>query len=1116
MKKEVIQKALHVVSLSAAIAVLLPYAGRTETVPGGVYHWSDKVDDKWSTVENWDEGELPKSNSEVCVNATRGTLIIDQEGGVTVWRIRPESVNTIITGSPVTLCAGSWTTADSRCIENATGTASGWNLTFDVPVTVTPPKSGPTGFSFKGHLYFRKPVTVTSNGGGWFTFNTADAIFYDSFCASGISVKDPSASAKVTFVKPVNVATMQWGLYNANPLTFGVAGNTVGQLQVSGDKANICIGQENAFTENTYIGQETTAGSGLGTLNLCNHNQIFSRVQGVSVSTKDSWSIRSFIDNVAAPTVLTLKGLQDAYTTFRVQDQISIVWDPAGDFVQCFSNRVNETRGSITVKGGVFRVAGTASFPNLASIDVKSGATFDLDSTVANALANVRHLRLSGRLALGALAATPFSGGVTVAKIAPGGKIAVGANHTITLAGVEWNGAYLADGSYSGEDWIDGAGIVVIDSSKVAIWKTAASGSWETASNWVGEAVPTSTQNVYVDAEGVEDYTVRISETTTLPKQVDIFNLGGGKASLLIGAAVTHNNGRLFVGRSSSFEILSEASLAADLAGLSTSTSTIDNPVQIVDGGVYRVAGTVSYSNFAGCFGLGGQGVETGRFEMVSGSFSYTTKSANNDNAIVISDHGQVSLTGGEMTIPANYQTPAVRLFGGEFKAAGTAVVQGAPGQEGLVIARKGGRFVVAGSAQWPNEGRAYPNTEDVSFNPAFAGGTLTIDVSGDADYAGVSYHKLNLGNDSGARICATFGGAGRDFITTETTFASGLRIGGGSGSLAELSIPAGNLRLKDNGIFVGQTRSAYPTMNEGILYLSGGNLYNKSGSTGYSKNEMNGFIVGQMYTTAIHAGRYSTGRVVMSAGEVTNSEGNSIVIGSGYATGEWKHSGGSLSDRSDFIVGAAHGLGTFELSGGSVSVTKSVFIGGFAPDLLAANTFDVAAMQSNGWPFDLHDAEGTLRIKDGTMDARSYDSKFLNTYVGLDGIGTIEMVGTAGTLLLGNLFLTNNVAQTTVTGAILSFELGASGVSPVECYGNVEIATGTKVRVDFSDYIGKTRRHVLLKTMTEGKKITGVIQPQDVEAVGLPEQSKCVLEQTDTEIVARLKSTRGLVLMVR
>ena len=58
------------------------------------------------------------------------------------------------------------------------------------------------------------------------------------------------------------------------------------------------------------------------------------------------------------PHTLTLRGSGDALCSVKLQDAISLVWDPVGDFTQTFADRVHTTTGSLAVKGGTLTVTG--------------------------------------------------------------------------------------------------------------------------------------------------------------------------------------------------------------------------------------------------------------------------------------------------------------------------------------------------------------------------------------------------------------------------------------------------------------------------------------------------------------------------------------------------------------------------------------------------------------------------------------------------------------------------------------------------------------------------------------------------------------------------------------
>ena len=114
------------------------------------------------------------------------------------------------------------------------------------------------------------------------------------------------------------------------------------------------------------------------------------------------------------------------------------------------------------------------------------------------------------------------------------------------------------------------------------------------------------------------------------------------------------------------------------------------------------------------------------------------------------------------------------------------------------------------------------------------------------------------------------------------------------------------------------------------------------------------------------------------------------------------------------------------------------------------------------------------------------------NCVLGMDGTGTVQVVGSAGTISLQNLILSNTVVSADcTTAARLKFTLDQDGVSPIQVVNKVVNTPGTKVTVDVGAYEGAKRKVRLV----EYKTWTGPAL-EDVEIVG--GEGKDILFRTD------------------
>lgn len=1047
--------------------------------------WNGAVDDTWSNPDNWEEGVVPGSSDTAIVEAANRVLEIDPVTGATAQTVEFRGTGrTELVGGTLSL----------------TGTGGGWSSGKILSNSVELVCHVPVQFKGTGYLtgvygaggisFLKRVTTATSQEFRLHTGSDSKRIvFYDAFEAPNAAVRDNDGSAPVDFLGPLSARTLQFGNYNSTNFRIANPSNLIGSV-TSGYKGSVEICGENVLSTNTVIsqiGDSRSDNSYMGAINLNNFNQTINRIGGTKTfGSAINRAIRSYQGNVAAPTRLTLLGTADETTTYMIDDQISIVWDPLGDFTQTFDNRVNLTRGSISVRRGTVRVTGAGTFANAAAVNVSANATFDLATTAANALANVRRIRLGGdaRFIVGADAATPFSGGVTVATVAKDGKFVVGEGQTVTLAAVCYDGVWQTAQDCVGAEWVTGGGSVTVDGTKVAVWKAPVSGDWETGDNWVGGAAPTASQFAYVDRDSGEDYVVTVKAAGALPAFLDVANFGSGRAVVDVKAALTHDKGRLLVGHGGTFRV-SAGSVTAN--GKDAATSTQDNPVQIRDGGLYCVdGGTVTYSNYTGCFGVGGCGAETGRLEVASGSFSFTPMSSG--QSIALAEGGTVAFTGGTVSLAGGLS--AVVQCGGDLMAGGTAVVGGNDGK--AIVSWQGGRFRVCGEAVWPSEA---PPAMFNSVRRSLPGGTLSVSVEDSAAWGGPAGARVQIGGMPGGRFSGSIGGS-----ASQNRSLGYLHVGGEAGS-ADVSISDGNFVVGRYGTFVGSTwNKTSPVFASGVLRISGGSYYNHgAGTTGWGTDQMFGFNVGYGINTSVVVGRPIEGLVEMSGGVVTNDE-NFVTVGTGFARGTWKHSGGTLVNKEGFWVGVAHGIGTFEQSGGTVSVAKDTHIGGAFTNEVGVGAYLVA----KGWPIDRHDANGTLRLSGGTMDLAK------TCYVGCDGTGTVEVVGVDASLTVKDLVLSNTVEL--ATSSVLSFIADARGIAPIRVTNGLTVTPGAKLKVDITDLAAPHGRIHLVSA----KSVTGTfddVEVVDNRTVEKPYLEACV-EVTATGVDLHLK--QGAILILR
>jgi len=842
---------------------------------------------------------------------------------------------------------------------------------------------------------------------------------------------------------------------------------------------------DNAFPSNTVFNpsicnKDAKNRDYASSFNLCGYDQTIDCVKGHTNFADTAYvfgairSTKGVKDGSAVPATLTLRGTQDAVATLAVNDSVSLVWDPVEPRTQAFSNRINSTTGSITVKGGTFRVAGAGTFANAKKIAVSGNAVFDLDTTAAGALANLKTLTIAanGSLRIAPTAMTPFSGGRCLAIIEAGGKIRVEGGQTVTLTGVIYNGSRVADDTYNKTtaDWIDGDGSVKVDSSSssVARWVRPTSGDWNVADNWFARSVPTATDAVVIDLGTAADMTVYVRDGDALAQSIELAN-DTAQTILSIGGTVSHAGGSVTCDAGGVFKVAENGVYG----------HTGDGGFDIRAGGAFRVDGGVAVITNSGSFTVGGTLASTGKVVVTSGSLVYAPYSSKAvqtaTSTLTVNEGGLLELTGGTFaTLYTSstgwYTVNPLMLAGGAFRASGTAVYDNTGsfpgGSKNVNLSLGYGEIVFSGNAKWLNVGHngnstwmslisATDKRLDVRFEDTacltnsvaqfFVGGSVNAPAV--VEFASSANH----GNPH-AGVNAEGGIGATGFIGCDNGYG-------------EMIVSGGNAGFGVRGTIIGGSSSkGSSTGVEGVLRVKDG-WFRSCGSThrGWSSNCVMGITVGYGAWTTVTSGRPYVGLVEVTGGVVSNEAGH-VVIGAGYGKGTWLQKGGvsRLGNKSErhAAIGTAGGIGRLELSGGTVETVDSVYIGGTRPEMYN-NNYD-GSFVSGGWPADRHDAEGTLVVSGGTFRMLT-SQKFC--MLGMDGTGAIEVIGSQGTISIQDLVLSNTVVAATqnsdgyTTASRLSFTLDANGVSPIRVSGKVVNTPGTQVTVDVGDVVGPKRK---------------------------------------------------------
>lgn len=772
--------------------------------------------------------------------------------------------------------------------------------------------------------------------------------------------------------------------------------------------------------------------------------------------------------------VLTLNGTESAVSPCLIQNSLSVVWNPTGPHTQAFTNRAHTTTGSLTVRHGMMAMVGTCTFAKVPEIVVEESAAFEDNSTSAGSLKALKTLTLgkSATFSIAETATTPIDG-LDMVRLEQGALIKIPANCTLTAVRLSIDGTYPPSATYTGvagvegtvkADWIEGEGRVVVENANITSWKAPVSGNWGDEKNWT-RGVPAADSVAKIEVLGAS-YTVEMDSSVVWP--VDLA-LGSGSATLRAGSGVN---------------------LVLDGGTRTTAAVSISNGARfLVDGGA------VAFTNWVGTFSVEGSAFATSRVDVAGGCFLYGKASGSAaQSRMSLGVGSEVRIGAGEF-VNLSCGADSVNFAGGKVLCSGTGkyrIVKGPGATDQDVFNLNDGELVLDGESEFVRYGSIY-----AVMNPA-AGKTARLAFKG---------HAAN--GSGGNNFCMGWNSTGKgssrldlDSDATHASFGYNMLVGCGFGS-AEMNMSAGYLTIGNRGLEIASDRLSQEGEVTGVFNLSGGGLaYTQSDLTGWCAGRPLGFLVGYGGMTTRTEGQHYIGSFNMTGGAFTNSYGHTMV-GLGFARGAWLQTGGSyvnLKAGDGYgrgMIGGFGGEGLLEMRGGLFSHASDMYVGGAGTDVIVKGNSCV----EKGLPSDRHDATGLLRFSGGTMVFER------NLVLGADGRGTLERIGTAGSLTVGgDLILSNSVANAN-SGGTLRFVFDANGVSPVVAK-NVQIQSGAKLEIDLADYDGEKNVKVLT-----AQSVTGAFAPSAISVTGVKAKDAKV---TVTDTYVKVGFAKGLMILFR
>ena len=690
------------------------------------------------------------------------------------------------------------------------------------------------------------------------------------------------------------------------------------------------------------------------------------------------------------------------------------------------SNRAHTTTGKLMVSKGTVHAAGElVSFKSLTAIEVKAGATFIIDTSVAQALKAVRSIILEEGATLKVVKGSdPFADGQAVVEITSGGKIDLGEGLVAKFGAVRLDGVMLEDKDYTSATWLTGSGMVKVDSSVLlaTLWKNAANGNWATAANWT-KGVPSSGLEAQVTAGG-KSYKVSVSQDVGAIGPLTVGNAAAGQtATVAVAVPMTLSAAAnsLVVGAGGCVEVGAGGSV-----GLPRGTLSSDKvSVSVQDGGVLTVAGgEMTLTNYTGQVNAG----HGGKIAVSSGILR--VRPGSGGRALTVNEGGAIEATGGQLLVSSyGWNGDGLAICkGAKLDVSGDAVVGPL---DGMTYTRVfgDGEMTFRGHSTFGRSATGGVGGWGYCFATGSGAPTGTVNF---IEYARFYDTSSSLKIDRGAGLVAqVILGSEANHTFNWRTF-----VGGGDGGRGEVVVTNGVLTHNGEGMRLGgayekQGATAALT-SEGYLRVADKgvvNFYNSNEATGDFKGLIvgDGVIATTNQTTGLGYGDTMRGFAELEGGQIQLGSAAAFIVGVGNPNvfGRMVQAGGtfddaSTSDYGQAAVGMGGGTGEWLMSGGTATLKCNLYVGG----ALLADDFHRTAPPSNGGRLYVGErdyprqAKGLLKITGGVMTLRQ------GLILSKDGEGVLE--------------------------------LGPGGNLAVD--GALNALAGSKLVVDISGYAGRSR----------------------------------------------------------
>ena len=531
---------------------LLPAAIACVVLGASAATWTNG---NWSVAENWAEGVVPAAGAAVTIdNQTAGATFTVDVDSVSVSSLTWSGQSFTLTGGNITASGNLTANCAVTCDSDLKFTGTYPNLYFNTKCTINGDVTG-TGEQFK----------LGGSSGG--------ADFHGSVTAVDVQFTASSwKSPRFNFYGKVTAKKLGFAQVQNSSVYLYAADNDIGT--VVENYTTVYPGCVGALASTSVVSLVHTSYATSPSFNLFNYDQTIDRILtgedvrhctvGPYYTGAMTYNLRSTRSSVAEPTTLKLNATADNENKAFVQDKLTIIYNPQGNYSQTFATNVAHTMsGDIIVSNGTFRVAGTSTFANVKRIVVADGATFALLTEAANALAGVTNIVLGAgaHFAITNAAATPFAVSAVTLEMDETSTFDWPEDAKALFAAVTVGGVPLDGDTYTGDGAVpqfSGSGSITVPDVEQPTVDATWTGEGETdgiavPGNWGGETPALNAKSLYpLFASGGEQATIDRAldfKGVHFGGASGMFDLvsGGGAANLAVrqlGFAVdaTHTN----------------------------------------------------------------------------------------------------------------------------------------------------------------------------------------------------------------------------------------------------------------------------------------------------------------------------------------------------------------------------------------------------------------------------------------------------------------------------------------------------------------------------------------------------------------------------------------------